>query len=332
MLGQVWELRLPRNQKNVLLALADHADHNGENAFPGVELLAWKTDYSERQVQAILRELEAGADEAEDGRAGPVIEPMGPTTGGRGYATAYRLLLDNAPRKAPLAPRRHRWKGAKTSPFPRAASGKGEVPPAKRVKSGAEKGEVATAPQPSGTVRGEPSTRSVAAQPARGAGPDSQQRVENRGRGPRRAGAVLTDLFTGAGAAPLPGAPPADALHDRRTRFFAHVQELAWLGDTPPPVSVESPEVTRRHEAKILGELLERNSNAEVLGALTEARSHLGPGPPFSLRLLVARTESGTQLFRVFADRYFKRPSSAPPQEVLLAIRRAMTTATQGAA
>lgn len=56
-LGQVWDLQLPAPKLLVLLALADHADHNGENAYPSADLIAWKTGYSERQVRRILQGL-----------------------------------------------------------------------------------------------------------------------------------------------------------------------------------------------------------------------------------------------------------------------------------
>ena len=55
--GQVWELDLPANKQLILLALADHADHEGNNVYPSVGLIAWKTGYSERQVQRLLKEL-----------------------------------------------------------------------------------------------------------------------------------------------------------------------------------------------------------------------------------------------------------------------------------
>lgn len=57
-MGMVWDADLPRNQKMVLLAYADHADHDGRNVFPSVGRVAWKTGYSERAVQRITRELE----------------------------------------------------------------------------------------------------------------------------------------------------------------------------------------------------------------------------------------------------------------------------------
>jgi hypothetical protein len=56
-IGQIWELDLPHDRMLVMLALADHADHEGENVYPGVGLIAWKTGYSERQVQRIMKKL-----------------------------------------------------------------------------------------------------------------------------------------------------------------------------------------------------------------------------------------------------------------------------------
>lgn len=57
-MGRVWELDLPANEKFVLLALADHADHDGNNVFPGLELIAFKTGYTTQQVRRIERKLE----------------------------------------------------------------------------------------------------------------------------------------------------------------------------------------------------------------------------------------------------------------------------------
>jgi hypothetical protein len=56
--GKVWELALPPNEKYVLLALADHADHEGEHAYPGLELMEAKTGYTQRNLRRILLSLE----------------------------------------------------------------------------------------------------------------------------------------------------------------------------------------------------------------------------------------------------------------------------------
>jgi hypothetical protein len=60
-MGKVWDMDLPPGEKLVLLALADHADHNGNNAYPGNDLLAKKTGLSTRQVRRILDDLESRA-------------------------------------------------------------------------------------------------------------------------------------------------------------------------------------------------------------------------------------------------------------------------------
>lgn len=56
-MGKVWDLDLPHNKLIVLLAMADHADHEGNNVFPSQGLVAWKTGYSIDQVRRIQRAL-----------------------------------------------------------------------------------------------------------------------------------------------------------------------------------------------------------------------------------------------------------------------------------
>ena len=56
-MGKTWELDLPANKMLVLLAMGDHADHNGDNVYPGMALIAYKTGYSERQVKRIVAQL-----------------------------------------------------------------------------------------------------------------------------------------------------------------------------------------------------------------------------------------------------------------------------------
>lgn len=55
--SHVWDLDLPTTEKMVLLILADHADDEGQNAWPSVARIARKASISERQVQRILRSL-----------------------------------------------------------------------------------------------------------------------------------------------------------------------------------------------------------------------------------------------------------------------------------
>ncbi len=86
--GQVWDLALPQSLAWVLMAMADHADHTGDNVFPGEELLAWKTGYSVRQVRRILLKLE------ELGIAIPQVRAVG-----RGNKQRYKLDYSKAARK-----------------------------------------------------------------------------------------------------------------------------------------------------------------------------------------------------------------------------------------
>lgn len=55
--ARVWESDLPPNLKIVLLAIVDHADDDGRNAYPSQETIARKTGYSVRQVKRIVAEL-----------------------------------------------------------------------------------------------------------------------------------------------------------------------------------------------------------------------------------------------------------------------------------
>lgn len=66
--GEVWDLRLEKDKKLILLAYVDHADHEGFNIFPTVRLIVWKTGYSEREVQRTTRELETMGLLIADGR------------------------------------------------------------------------------------------------------------------------------------------------------------------------------------------------------------------------------------------------------------------------
>jgi hypothetical protein len=129
--GLVWELQLPREEKYVLLALADHADHDGNNVFPSIALVAWKTDYSERRIQELMRRLE------NKGLLVKVEERFG-----RGHTVKYRIDLASGTFREPLR------KGAKISPIPESPNlRKGEIPQAERVRPVARKGELVVAPE-----------------------------------------------------------------------------------------------------------------------------------------------------------------------------------------
>ena len=87
-MGLVWELDLPQRDLLVLLALADHADHEGANAYPSLALIAWKVGSSERTVQrSVTRLVERGILEAQS-------RP--------GKTTVFNLHLDRCPSKPPF--------------------------------------------------------------------------------------------------------------------------------------------------------------------------------------------------------------------------------------
>lgn len=69
-MGAVWDAKLPRAQKYVLLAYADHAAHDGSSIYPSVALMMQKTGYSERSIQALTRDLEERGILVDDG-SGP---------------------------------------------------------------------------------------------------------------------------------------------------------------------------------------------------------------------------------------------------------------------
>lgn len=87
-MGQVWDLDIPHNEAWVLMALTDHADHEGKNVFPGLALLSYKTGYSERQLRRVLASLEQRR----------IAIPVGGGVG-RGQKQGYEINLEAAPRK-----------------------------------------------------------------------------------------------------------------------------------------------------------------------------------------------------------------------------------------
>lgn len=140
LMGQVWDLDIPHGEAWVLLALADHADHEGRNAYPGVELLAYKTNYSVRQVQRILASLEEKQ----------IIKPVANEKGGRSARTVYEIHLENGDKKAPFRSIERVTKSHRIS------SEKGDISDTKRVTFQAEKGDISDTlykEEPSLTVR-----------------------------------------------------------------------------------------------------------------------------------------------------------------------------------
>lgn len=99
--GKVWDLKLTPAKKTVLLAMADHANHEDSGIKPGIPLIAWKTDYSERQVQRIVHELE------EDGILVAVKTEFS-------KPTEYRIDFSKGETKEPFVPRKKNTKKPET--------------------------------------------------------------------------------------------------------------------------------------------------------------------------------------------------------------------------
>jgi DnaA N-terminal domain len=111
--GLIWEADLPRPDKYVLLALADHAKEDGSDVYPSLARVQWKTGYSETQVRDIMRSL---------------IEPgilVLVKKGGNGSTDTNRYRIDFKALK--LLPEFKEWaagrKGAKTVPINKDAMG-----------------------------------------------------------------------------------------------------------------------------------------------------------------------------------------------------------------
>ncbi len=143
-MGQVWELDVPHAQMLVLLALADHADHEGGNIYPSINLVAWKTGYSERQVQRIIGGLV---------RDGLLIKAADATSR---RPTTYQMNLLRAPRKAPytvstpdkLSPQRDDILSPQTSAGVTKRAIRGDIHDT-RGDILAARGDIAMAPDPS---------------------------------------------------------------------------------------------------------------------------------------------------------------------------------------
>jgi len=125
-MAQVWDLDLPQNEKFVLLAYADHADHDGRNIFPAVATIAKKTGYSKRSIQGITRSLEE-----------------------KGY-----LIPDG---KGPKGTNKWRFQGVQNLHPEKSAGAQSGT---RGVQSTTQRGEIATAPEPSLTVK-EPSLTQI---------------------------------------------------------------------------------------------------------------------------------------------------------------------------
>ena len=137
-MGQVFDLDLPRPEAWVLMALVDHAEHDGSRIFPSIDYVAWKTGYKRRQVQNIIRSLHK-----------------------RGVLALVREARDHRPReyRADFATATRKPERRAESAPPR--DDRGAVTTASRaVQSRDNRGAIATAPEPSVEPSLQPSERS----------------------------------------------------------------------------------------------------------------------------------------------------------------------------
>lgn len=130
--GQVWDLALPRSERDVLMAMADNADDDGSRCYPSIDHLAWKTDYSPRQVQRAIASLKAKG----------IVEVEANAEGGRGRLPEYRLYLGRAERK-------RSWEAVKGDILSRrapervtSAHVKGDISGTERVTPATTKGDI----------------------------------------------------------------------------------------------------------------------------------------------------------------------------------------------
>lgn len=57
LISQVYEKKFDRAEQSIMICLADHAHDDGTHVYPSVPRIAWKTDYSDRQVRRIVKRL-----------------------------------------------------------------------------------------------------------------------------------------------------------------------------------------------------------------------------------------------------------------------------------
>lgn len=88
-MGKAWELDLETSELLVLLAMADHADHEGNNVRPSTRLIAWKTGFSERHVRRVIDKLVTDT---------ILIIQNAP----KGKTITYRIIIENGKQKPPL--------------------------------------------------------------------------------------------------------------------------------------------------------------------------------------------------------------------------------------
>ncbi len=111
LMSQVYEYQFTHAEQAIVLCMADHAHDDGTKCFPGIDRMAWKTTYEERQIKRVLKALVARG----------VLEVVAFATGGRGHPTEYTIHLENAERKPDFVPCR-KGDTSRTSPSERVTS------------------------------------------------------------------------------------------------------------------------------------------------------------------------------------------------------------------
>ena len=144
LIGEVYERVLGHAEQAVLIAMADHAQDDGSDCYPSVPRIAWKTGYTDRQVQRImarLREWGALVVSSEASRYRP---------------TGYTIVLDALPLKPPP-------KGAKAArPGVTSEPARGDIEHEPGVTFETARGDISV---PRGDIHG---STGVTFQPARG--------------------------------------------------------------------------------------------------------------------------------------------------------------------
>ena len=130
LMSQVWKHQLDHSEQAVALTLADHADDEGNNIFPSVAYVAWKTGYEERQVQRIISKL----------RKRKCLILVHRASQHR--ANEYKLNLASVPLKPPF---RSKARGDKMSPL----ESRGDIEGGVRGDISAPRGDIAVSPDPS---------------------------------------------------------------------------------------------------------------------------------------------------------------------------------------
>lgn len=186
-MGLVFEADLPRAEKFILLALADHAKEDGSDVYPSVARIEWKTGYSERQIRTLIDNLEKMG----------ILRVVHPGGSGPADVRKYKIVLASIP----MLPEFSSWKeskGAKTAPLdqsPRVQSlqHKGAISDEKGCNFEQKKG-AAIAPEPRTITVLEPPVEATAQKTA----PSAE---ENYDIDASQSGQALADLLGVSGPA-----------------------------------------------------------------------------------------------------------------------------------